>query len=81
MESELIEHLAVALAQAIPDIIEHVLSSMHDGHFDLGSLSGEALMDIAGSAILFAGGKVLVRYAEQHPEELRGAIHQALAAL
>jgi hypothetical protein len=38
-------------------------------------------MDIAGSAILFAGGKVLVRYAEQHPEELRGAIHQALAAL
>lgn len=78
---EIIEHAAEVLLQLTPDVIEHVLEAIDEGHIDLSTLGPDDILDIVTPAVAFAGGKALQRYMKQHPDQVREAVRHALAAL
>jgi len=81
MHGNIIDELASVLVHASPDILEHVLHSLTDGHADLSSLNADTLTELVVTAVLSTGGEALRRYVKQHPEELRVAIRRGLTAL
>lgn len=81
MHGNVIEELASVLVHASPDILEHAVHALTDGHANLSSLSADTLTELVTAAVLCTGGEVLRQYVKQHPEELRVAIRRGLAAL